>query len=387
VSARPFVPRLADEELDLLISRSLDGDLSPEEASGLEAVLAHDPAAARRKEELASIVAEARALPAPAPPFALATRVSSNVSEKTARGGSVFHRFGFYPPPGAAIGAMVVLGFVAVAITVLKPVPPRAARRVEGPVDVFFTEGAKSGAKDQDNGAVKRTLPDAAKIASKETAKKQAGAAQPARASEPSGSPASAIAAMPVESVIASNEPAFEEKQRKKLAKAEVEADTPVSRAVALAPAPAAPVPQAAGAVAPRASGAPRDLVASGARANALNARTWSVLVRGGGARRWMLRSAPEGRPSAASSQASAFRVTLDADGRVTSVRALDARPVQPALLEFVRGLVFTPVGTPGGAVAEGIVRDERAKAERADALADRPAENTSEIDVEVSTR
>jgi anti-sigma factor RsiW len=57
VSARPFVPRLADEELDLLISRSLDGDLSPEEASDLEAVLAHDPAAARRKEELASIVA------------------------------------------------------------------------------------------------------------------------------------------------------------------------------------------------------------------------------------------------------------------------------------------------------------------------------------------
>jgi hypothetical protein len=348
VSARPLVPRLADEELDLLISRSLDGDLSPEEASGLEAVLAHDPAAARRKEELASIVAEARALRAPAPPFALATRVSSNVSEKTARGGSVFHRFGFYPPPGAAIGAMVVLGFVAVAITVLKPVPPRAARRVEGPVDVFFTEGAKSGAKDKD--AVKRAVPEGPKIAS--------------------------------------NEPAFEEKQRKKLAKAaEADAEAPVSRALALAPAPAAPVPQAAGAVAPGASGARRDSVASGIRANALNARTWSVLVRGGGARRWMLRSAPEGRPSAASSQASAFRVTLDADGRVTSVRALDARPVQPALLEFVRGLVFTPVGTPGGAVAERIVPDERAKAERADALADRPAENTSEIDVEVSTR
>jgi hypothetical protein len=381
VSARPFVPRLADEELDLLISRSLDGDLSPEEASDLEAVLAHDPAAARRKEELASIVAEARVLPAPASPFALATRVNSNVSEKTARGGSIFHRFGFYPPPGAAIGAMVVLGFVAVAITVLRPVPPRAARRVEGPVDVFFMEGAKNGVKDED--ALKRALPGGPKIASKEAAKSQAGAAQPARASEPSGSPASVIAAMPAESVIASNEPAFEEKQRKKLAKAEVEADTRVSPA--LAPAPAAPAPQAAGAVAPGASGARRDSVASGVRANALNARTWSVAVRGEGARRWMLRSAPEGRPSAASSQASAFRVTLGADGRVTSVRALDARPVQPALLAFVRGLVFAPVRATGGAVAEGIVRDERAKAERADALADRPAENPSEIDVEVS--
>jgi hypothetical protein len=100
-----------------------------------------------------------------------------------------------------------------------------------------------------------------------------------------------------------------------------------------------------------------------------------------------MLRRAPEGRPSVASTPASAFRVTLDADGRVTSVRALDARPVQPALLEFVRGLVFAPVGITGGAVAEGIVRDEKAKAERADALADRPAENPSEIEVEISTR
>jgi hypothetical protein len=100
-----------------------------------------------------------------------------------------------------------------------------------------------------------------------------------------------------------------------------------------------------------------------------------------------MLRRAPEGRPSVASTPASAFRVTLDADGRVTSVRALDARPVPPALLEFVRGLVFAPVGAPDGAVAEGIVRDEKAKAEHADALADRPAEHASEIDVEVSAR
>jgi hypothetical protein len=96
-----------------------------------------------------------------------------------------------------------------------------------------------------------------------------------------------------------------------------------------------------------------------------------------------MLRRAPEGRPSAASTQVSTFRVTLDADGRVTAVRALDARPVQPALLEFVRGLVFAPVG----AVADGIARDEKAKAARADGFADRPAEQPSEIDVEVSTR
>ncbi|HEX5855661.1 MAG TPA: hypothetical protein VFZ57_08575, partial [Thermoanaerobaculia bacterium] len=110
MSARPSVPRLAAEELDLLISRSLDGDLSPEEAKVLEAVLAHDADAMKRKEELARLVAEAGALPAPAPPFALATRVNSNASEKGARGGFLARRFGFYPPPGTAVGAMALLG-------------------------------------------------------------------------------------------------------------------------------------------------------------------------------------------------------------------------------------------------------------------------------------
>jgi hypothetical protein len=106
-------------------------------------------------------------------------------------------------------------------------------------------------------------------------------------------------------------------------------------------------------------------------------------VVRGEGARRWMLRRAPEGRPSVASAQASAFRVTLDAGGRVTSVRPLDPSPIQPALLEFVRGLVFAPVAT----VTDGTLRDEKAKDARADALQGRPAEGPSEIDVEISTR
>jgi hypothetical protein len=380
VSARPSVPRLADEDLDLLISRSLDGDLSPEEASDLEAVLAHDPAAARRKEELARLIAEASALPAPAPPFALATRVNSNVSEKAGRGGSFVHRFGFYPPPGMAVGAMVLLGIVAVAITVLRPAP-----RMEGPVDVFFTEAATSDAKD----ASKPVSQGAPRTRTKEAPRSEIAAAAPA-AQAPAAQPAVASAASeempkdagkadaqkkPAASESAVNEPAFEAKQRQ-LAKAEVDADAaPAGRAPA--PALSAAAPQAAGAVA---SGAPR---VPGARAISGPARSWSVAVRGDGARRWMLRSAPEGRPLVASTQASAFRVTLDVDGHVTAVRALDASPVLPALLAFVRGLVFAPVG----AVADGIARDEKVKAERADAFAERPAEQPSEIDVEVSAR
>ena len=67
----------------------------------------------------------------------------------------------------------------------------------------------------------------------------------------------------------------------------------------------------------------------------------------------------------------------------MTSALALDARPVPPALLEFVHGLVFAPVATATG----GVLRDEKAKDGRADAIADQPAELPSEIEVEISTR
>ncbi len=409
MSARPFVPRLADEDLDLLLSRSLDGDLPPEEERELETLLAHDPAAARRKEELARVVAEARDLPEPAPPFALATRVNSNVSEKGGRGGAVFHRFGFYPPPGMAVGAMALLGIVAVAIAVLRPMP---LHRVEGPVDVFLTEGG------QEHSAAKALQPEAPKVASKETTRNGIAAAPAVPAPEKRSSEMLVASAQesklksnlegklddkPVDaekadsrkklaeqtpSSVASNEAASGEReekqdaragQRLKLSKTETDAGSAQPRRQA-APAPVldSPAGQAAGAAAPAAK-------ASGALAKAEPARTWSVVVRGEGARRWMLRRAPESRPSVASTRASAFRITLDAEGRVTSVRSLDPSPVQPALFEFVRGLVFAPVvavadGTPQG-------RNEKAKDERADALQDRPAEYPSEIDVEVSTR
>jgi hypothetical protein len=403
VSARPFVPRLSDEDLDLLLSRALDGDLSPEEEHDLETLLAHDPAAARRKEELQRLVAETRALPAPAPPFALATRVNSNVSEKGGRGGSVFHRFGFYPPPGMAVGAMALLGIVAVAIAVLRPAPLRVAQRVEGPVDVFLAEGGSVARAPQPE------TPEPPKVASKETTRSRSEAA-PAAPAPGEKAPAAVVASAPEKknklegkldgqpadaektesrktlaeqspaSVIASNEPVSEEaqeKRRQKLSKTEMDAGMAQPRRQA-APAPAldAATGQAGGLAAPAAK-------ASGALVTAEPVRAWSVAVRGEGARRWMLRRAPEGRPSFASAQPSAFRITLDAEGRVTSARALDAHPVQPALLEFVRGLVFAPVVT----AADGVLRDDKAKDERADAIADRPAALPSEIEVEISTR
>ncbi len=412
MSARPFVPRLSDEDLDLLLSRSLDGDLSPEEEHDLETLLAHDPAAARRKEELQRIVTETRDLPVPAPPFALATRVNSNVAEKGGRGGSVFHRFGFYPPPGMAIGAMALLGIVAVGIAVLRPAPQR---RVEGPVSVFLTEGREG------QSPAKRPEPEAPKEALKESARSRSLAAPAAPAPPAERTPDSVVASapnnrlegklqtrredqpadaekveskkklneQPAASVIAANEAASEErgykqdtqdKLRQKLSKTESDAGAAQPRrqaAAAAAPAVDADASQVANAPAPAA----KAVGAVGGKAEP--ARAWSVVVRGEGARRWMLRRAPEGRPSVASTQVSAFRITLDAEGRVTSVRALDARPVQPALLEFVRGLVFAPVVS----VADGVLRDEKAKDQRADAFQEHAAAPSAEIDVEISTR
>lgn len=135
MSARPDVPRLTDEELDLLVSRSLDGDLSPEEVQHLERLVALDPAAARRRDELAALVADVKALPEPATPFALATRVNGNVAERGGRPGSAVARFGFFPAPGFAKAALLVLAFVGIAIAILRPAPRRA---VEGPVDVLL---------------------------------------------------------------------------------------------------------------------------------------------------------------------------------------------------------------------------------------------------------
>lgn len=426
MSARPTVPRLEGEELDLLISRSLDGDLSPEEMRDLETVLASDPAARKRREELAALVAEARALPAPAPPFALSTRVNSNVSAKAARSGSVFNRLGFYPPPGMAIGAMVVLGVVAVAITVLNPASKRiattVAERTDGPVEVFFEDGkrakdaANSTAKETAKAGAKKAAPAtsesgiddvAARIASKGKAREEGAAALSAPVSEPSGAPTSLLESNRVASVVASKEPALDEKNDKnekqsKLSKSEADADTGARRnrqAPAESPALSAAAPQAAGGTGPIAPAAPAPAALAFRAMKSAEARTWSVAIRGEGARRWMLRRAPESRPPAASAPASSFRVTLDTEGRVTAVRALDARVAQPALLEFVRGLVFAPVGsvagTVVGSVADGFARDreQKAKDERTDALsekkADKPAEHASgnEIEVEVSTR
>lgn len=119
---RPFVTG----DLDLLISRSLDGDLPGEEERELQSLIAADPAARARYEAMACLVGRLEALPDPETPFALSIRVNSQLEDDTRGLAASLHRFGFYFRP-ATIG-VVVFGIVAVAIsyTVISPQKPVA---------------------------------------------------------------------------------------------------------------------------------------------------------------------------------------------------------------------------------------------------------------------
>jgi hypothetical protein len=155
VSANPQPRPLATGDLDLLISRSLDGDLPGEEERELKSLLASDPAARARYDAMARLVGRLEALPDPETPFALATRVSAQVEDDTKGLAATLHRFGFYFRP-ATLG-VVGAGIVAVALsyTVMSPSKPAAvvaaakaqpARVDDGRVSVFFSETEKKDA-------------------------------------------------------------------------------------------------------------------------------------------------------------------------------------------------------------------------------------------------
>jgi hypothetical protein len=371
VSARPDVPRLSEEELDLLISRSLDGDLSPEEEQQLERLVALDPAAARRKAELAALVADVKALPEPATPFALATRVSSNVAERAGRRGSLGARVGFFPAPGFAKAALVILGIVGASIAILRPAPKRLA---EGPVDVYLYNPATPASP------APRTLIAEAKPArerangvAKDLAKEKAFApeADSRRKADAGEAPESAVAgdkkavaklegARQNEVATAADAPVLAEaapKQRVDRDEAGVldavrqQAPAKVTNAgtlAAAAPAPAAPPAapaQAAGAsVRDEGGAAPRG---------------WTVSVRGDAVRRWSLRRAPDNPPPARG--AAVYRVTLDASGRVTALSRVSGGPADLRLDAFVRGMVFQPLAPPAETQARAAARETAA--------------------------
>ncbi len=166
---RPFVTG----DLDLLISRSLDGDLPGEEERELKGLLVSDPTARARYDAMARLVGRLEELPDPEAPFALSTRVRTQIEDDTRGLAATLHRFGFYFRP-ATVGVFI-FGIVAVVLTSTLMTPPKPVATVaeatnpskvqpapapedDGRVNVFFAESPK---KDDTSPAAVRGAPAA----------------------------------------------------------------------------------------------------------------------------------------------------------------------------------------------------------------------------------
>jgi hypothetical protein len=328
MSAPSGVRRLSDEDLDLLLSRSLDGDLTPEEERELTGILATDPRAAGRREKLAELVGKLNTLPAPAAPLGLTARVGARSADQAKGMGAVWRRLGIFPPPAMVRGIAALFVVVLIGMNVLKSQSVRqkaaeqAAPRDEGRVAIFFDE--------------KKPAAPAAPAAAPQPASK-AGAtkeeAEPARL-------AARLAERPAE--------------RKDLGK-EGRAGT---LAAETERAPRRDAPLAADALTVREEdagigGAVRNEAAPGklkARAAppapvlaaASVPLAWDVEIVGPSARAWALRRIAAPPPPAAGLSAS-YRLTLDAGGNFVSARALEGGT--PETDALVRSLVFSPLG------------------------------------------
>ena len=184
MSANPQPRLFVTGDLDLMISRSLDGDLPGEEERELKSLLAADPSARARYDAMARLVGRLEELPDPEAPFALSTRVRSQVENDTVGIAATLHRFGFYFRP-ATVGVFI-FGIVAVVLTSTIMVPPKPVATVadttgpsetqpaaipeeDGRVNVFFAESAKKSDASPAAGAAAPAAPAASAPAQSRT--------------------------------------------------------------------------------------------------------------------------------------------------------------------------------------------------------------------------
>lgn len=330
MSAPPGVRRLSEEELDLLLSRSLDGDLTSGEEGELAKILLADPRAARRREELAKLVGKLNALPAPASPLGLTARTNAWTAERARGFGAVWHRLGLFPPPAILRGIAALFVIVLAGMSVLRSqsVRQKAAESPEakddGRVAIFFEQGGPSTPSAQAPSApsapsVAKPL-QKSKLASNEVRKKEAGKGEVATAK------------------ITSAEPLF--------ARGDTPAVAESSGAIGgVAPAPA------------RAEAALKNTRDAMAPAGAITAPkaaraplAWDVTVAEAFRQGWALRrvAAP---PPLADAPAVTYRIRLDAEGKVVSASALGRTTAE--VDAAVRSLVFQKLAAEAPAEIE----------------------------------
>ena len=330
MSGRPDIRRLSDEELDVLLSRSLDGDLSPDEERELSEVLASDPRASHRREELAALVGRLQELPIPAPPLGHTARVNAHAADRSKGMGALGHRLGLFPPPSMVRGIAALFVIVLIGIGVLRNQSERqkaeeqAAPHDDGRVSIFLGEKKAAAPaapvaipQDAKAPAAKPSAPrkDAEVRLAEDSRARRSGTLVPKEEGRPAAVAADAATASRADAPAKLN--SFE-------ARSEAASNEPPVRQEALAKKMKL---QAGGAAAP-------------APASAVHARTLSWSVRVVGSPGWLLKKAPETAPSAPVSARCV--VTLDLSGRVVAVRPADGAPLPPEVETLARGLLFS---------------------------------------------
>ena len=337
---RPFVTG----DLDLLISRSLDGDLPGEEERELKSLLVSDPTARARYDAMARLVGRLEELPDPEAPFALSTRVSTQIEDDTRGLAATLHRFGFYFRP-ATVG-VVVAGIVAVVVSTTIMVPPKPVATVaeatdpskvqpapvpedDGRVNVFFADSPK---KDDESPAAVSAAP--ARVAA---------APDQSRANEAKGK----LRQEPV--LVASAETRREKEEAVAFAP---ERDAPTLAAVAPAPPSAAASHAAAdenvaeGASLQKAAGSDEKRLRASAPQAAGAARVAASAQVVGKAAGTLGFSNPARLDGLAGPFEGTYRLDLDDSGRVTDVvRLVGGSGSEPSgLAARLKDLSFTPV-------------------------------------------
>lgn len=354
MSANPQPRPVVTGDLDLLISRSLDGDLPGEEERELKALLQSDSAARARYDAMARLVGRLEALPDPEAPFALSTRVRAQVENDTRGLAATLHRFGFYPRP-ATLGVLGA-GIFAVVITSTLVVPPKpdatlaearskdaSAAPDDGRVAVFFAESQKKA--DAAGAAAAPAAPAAAPAT-----------AAPARSRGSEGAP---VRQEPV--LVASAEAPREKEESLSFAP---ERDVQPLPAAAPAPAPAPAVGVAAEEPVERASlqkavaseakrkGGPYQQAAGASFADAQVAGASAQVVgKAAGSLRF---ASPARLDGLAGPFEGTYRLDLDGAGRVAAVVRLSGTGAEPSgLVARLKELSFAPADA---ARAEGAV-------------------------------
>lgn len=323
MSANPQPRSFVTGDLDLLISRSLDGDLPGEEERDLQSLLVADPSARARYEAMARVVGRLEELPDPEPPFAMSIRVNAQLEDDTKGFAASLHKFGFYFRP-ATIG-VIAAGIAAVTISYSVVPPPKPAATIAAASE---QSKAQPAAAPEDDGRVNAYFAEPERKKDGPAPARESAAAAPAA---PAPSAARARSAAPLADALAEGRADDEKRlnRQQPTLGASSEASLAKNEDLAFAPEPD---------TASRAAAAPAPQAAGGLRAVA----SAQVVGPSTGTLRLAAPARLDGLPGPFEGS---YRLDLDGTGRVTSVvRLVGGSGSEPSgLSERLKDLSFTP--------------------------------------------